>query len=55
MLPDKAGIDAKAAAHLMNHIKMGYFPTDEEHVRLIKQAINFPKTQVNILDPCCGE
>ena len=55
MLPDKAGIDAKAAAHLMNRIKMGYFPTDEEHVRLIKQAINFPKTQVNILDPCCGE
>ena len=55
MLPDKAGIDAKAAAHLMNRIKMGYFPTDEEHVRFIKQAINFPKTQVNILDPCCGE
>ena len=39
----------------MNRIKMGYFPTDEEHVRFIKQAINFPKTQVNILDPCCGE
>ena len=55
MLPDKAGIDAKAAAHLMNRIKMGYYPTDEEHVRLIKQAVNFPKTQVNILDPCCGE
>lgn len=55
MLPNKKSIDAKAAAHLMNRIKMGYFPTDEEHVRLIKQAINFPKTQVNILDPCCGE
>lgn len=55
MLPDKAGIDAKAAAHLMNRIKMGYFPTDLEHIRLIKQAVNFPKTQVNILDPCCGE
>lgn len=23
-------------------------------IRLIKQAVNFPKTQVNILDPCCG-
>ena len=39
----------------MNRIKMGYFPTDLEHIRLIKQAVNFPKTQVNILDPCCGE
>ena len=55
MLPNKKSIDAKAAAHLMNRIKMGYFPTDLEHIRLIKQAVNFPKTQVNILDPCCGE
>ncbi len=55
MLPDKENIDAKAAAHLMNRIKMGYFPTDEKHVRLIKQAVSFPKAQVNILDPCCGE
>ena len=55
MLPDKRGIDAKAAAHLMNRIKMGYFPTDESHVKLIKNAVSFPKTQVNILDPCCGE
>lgn len=55
MLPNKKSIDAKAAAHLMNRIKMGYFPTDLDHIRLIKQAVNFPKTQVNILDPCCGE
>ena len=44
MLPDKESIDAKAAAHLMNRIKMGYFPTDEEHVRLIKQAVKFPES-----------
>lgn len=55
MLPNKKSIDAKAAAHLMNRIKMGYFPTDLEHIRLIKQAVNFPKSNVNILDPCCGE
>lgn len=51
MLPNKKSIDAKAAAHLMNRIKMGYFPTDLEHIRLIKQAVNFPKSNVNILDP----
>lgn len=55
MLPDGKCIDAKAAAHLMNRIKMGYFPTDLEHVKLIKKAVRFPKGQVNILDPCCGE
>lgn len=55
MLPNKKSIDAKAAAHLMNRIKMGYFPTDLEHIRLIKQAVNFPKSNVNLLDPCCGE
>lgn len=55
MLPNKKSFDAKAAAHLMNRIKMGYFPTDLDHVRQIKQAVNFPKTQVNLLDPCCGE
>ena len=55
MLPDEKCIDAKAAAHLMNRIKMGCFPTDLEHVKLIKKAVQFPKTQVNILDPCCGE
>lgn len=55
MLPDGNSVDAKAAAHLMNRIKMGYFPTDTEHVRLIKKAVRFPKSQVNILDPCCGE
>ena len=55
MLPDGKCIDAKAAAHLMNRIKMGYFPTDSEHVKLIKKAVRFPKGRVNILDPCCGE
>lgn len=56
LLPKPASnVDAKSAAHLMNRIKMGYFPTDPEHVDLIKSAVKFPKTKVNVLDPCCGE
>ena len=31
MLPNKKSIDAKAAAHLMNRIKMGYFPIVNIH------------------------
>ena len=38
----------------MNRVKMGYFPTDEKHVAMIKSMLVFPKTRVNILDPCCG-
>lgn len=55
LLPTNSGINAKEASRLMNRIKMGYFPTDLEHVKLIKKAVRFPKGQVNILDPCCGE
>ena len=55
MLPSTGGINAKEAARLMNRIKMGYFPTDPEHVRLIKSAVKFPDRRVNLLDPCCGE
>lgn len=55
LLPTNSGINAKEASRLMNRIKMGYFPTDSEHVKLIKKAVRFPKGNVNILDPCCGE
>ena len=55
MLPSTGGINAKEAARLMNRIKMGYFPTDPDHVRLIKSAVKFPDRRVNLLDPCCGE
>lgn len=51
----ESNINAGNAAHLMNRIKMGYFPTDLEHVRLIKSAVKFPKNKVNVFDPCCGE
>ena len=53
-LPRESNINAKKLAHLMNRVKMGYFPTDLNHVKLIKSALMFPQHRVNILDPCCG-
>lgn len=41
--------------HLMNKIKMGYYPTDLEHVKMIKEGLLFPESKVNLFDPCCGE
>ena len=48
-------INAAALGHLMNHVKMGYFPTDPEHVERLRKAVVFPSESVNLLDPCCGE
>ncbi len=48
-------IQAGALGRAMNRVRMGYFPTDLEHVRRIRQAIDFPSAPVNLLDPCCGE
>ena len=39
----------------MNRVRMGYYPTDLEHVQMIRKAVIFPESAVNILDPCCGE
>ena len=47
-------IDPKLG-HLMNQVKMGYFPTDSHHVSLLKKGLAFPDSEVNLLDPCCGE
>lgn len=52
--PEK-NINTAALGRLMNRVRMGFFPTDIPHVDLIKQAIVFPGTPVNLLDPCCGE
>ena len=52
--PQPDSINTAKLARLMNRVKMGYFPTDLTHVRQIKSAITFPKSRVNILDPCCG-
>lgn len=53
-LPCGDNINAAALGRLMNRVKMGYFPTDLNHVKLIKNAVMFPQTGVNLLDPCCG-
>jgi len=51
---DLQALDTQAAGRFMNHIKMGYYPTDIENVSLIKQSLVFPENSINILDPCCG-
>jgi SAM-dependent methyltransferase len=38
-----------------NHIKNGYFPTDEETLGRILQALEPAGADVRVLDPCCGE
>lgn len=48
-------INKAKLGRLMNRVMMGYYPTDLDHVELIKRAIAFPDTAVNIFDPCCGE
>ena len=55
MLPVGDTIDTAALGRLMNRVRMGYYPTDLEHVQMIKKAVIFPESAVNILDPCCGE
>ena len=39
----------------MNRARMGYFPTDLSHVKMLKDAIVFPGEPVNLIDTCCGE
>ena len=56
-LPSREAIttDAGVIGRLMNNIRMGYYPTDPDHVRLIARGIAFPPgVTTNLLDPCCG-
>ncbi len=54
-IPQTEKANAKVIGNLMNNVKMGYYPTDLAHVRLIKAALTFPDICVNLFDPCCGE
>ncbi|MBS7297630.1 MAG: class I SAM-dependent methyltransferase [Eubacteriales bacterium] len=54
-IPKNEKVNARVVGHLMNEIRMGYYPTDTEHIKMIKSSLVFPENQVNILDPCCGE
>lgn len=53
-IPQEEPAGGRIIGRLMNHVKMGYFPTDLEHVGRIKSALAFPASRVNLLDPCCG-
>ena len=54
-LPDNQTTNAAVIGRLMNNIRMGYYPTDLDHVELITQGIAFPRdVTTNLLDPCCG-
>ncbi|WP_077534352.1 DUF6094 domain-containing protein [Massiliimalia massiliensis] len=56
MLPcKKENVNMAALGRLANRVKLGYYPTDLEHVDRIKKAIYFPAEPVNLIDPCCGE
>jgi methylase of polypeptide subunit release factors len=46
--------NAAVIGRLMANVKMGYYPTDLDHVALMRKALVFPGAKVNLLDPCCG-
>ena len=56
-LPSREAIttDASVIGRLMNNVRMGYYPTDPDHVKMIARGIAFPPgVTTNLLDPCCG-
>ena len=49
-------VNAAVIGRLMNRVKMGYYPTEMEHLAHIKRGIVFPENvSVNLFDPCCGQ
>ena len=47
--------NAAIIGRLMASVKMGYYPTDIEHIKWIAKGIAFPEDiTVNLFDPCCG-
>jgi len=47
--------NAAVIGRLMNNVKMGYYPTDLEHISHIARGIEFPEgVATNLFDPCCG-
>lgn len=56
-LPSREAVTTNAGVigRLMNNIRMGYYPTDPDHVKMIARGIAFPPgVTTNLLDPCCG-
>ena len=54
-IPETESVTGRVIGHLMNSVKLGFYPTDIEHVKMIKKALVFPDNKVNLFDPCCGE
>ena len=54
-IPETEAVTGRVIGHLMNSVKLGFYPTDIEHVKMIKKALVFPDSKVNLFDPCCGE
>ena len=53
--PEAKTTNAAVIGRLMNNVKMGYYPTDLEHIRHMARAVEFPENvTANIFDPCCG-
>lgn len=49
-------VSTAVIGRLMNRVKMGYYPTDMEHLAHIKRSIAFPENvTANLFDPCCGK
>lgn len=49
-------VSTAVIGRLMNRVKIGYYPTDMEHLAHIRRAVSFPDgITANLLDPCCGK
>lgn len=47
--------NAAIIGRLMNNVRLGYYPTDPDHIDHMIRGIAFPEGVVtNLLDPCCG-
>ena len=54
-LPQTDTVNAAVIGRLMNHVRMGYYPTDPGNITHILRGIAFPEgVTTNLLDPCCG-
>lgn len=54
-LPLANNTNASIIGRLMNNVKLGYYPTDTEHVKHLVRGIEFPEgVTTNLFDPCCG-
>jgi len=52
---ERSTTNAAIIGRLMNNVRLGYYPTDPDHIDHMARGIAFPEGVVtNLLDPCCG-